>query len=190
MLIRLAGGKTTFSTTAKRLGQGFAGYVRRQRRKARGRYFGHRYKSVAVPGTVAGLELALKSYGTMKLADVMAPAIRLAEEGFPVSGKLAKGIGRGKSGTGAFPVSRRIFLNNGHVESGRHAEAARTCRHIETHGQEWLGGFYQGETAKILVEEMARNGGLITLDDLAHYKVKVREVLQAKYDVDGHAWKF
>ena len=47
------------------------------------------YRAVAVPGTVAGLALALKTYGTMKLADVMAPAIRLAQEGFPVSEKLA-----------------------------------------------------------------------------------------------------
>src|SRR5499425_3116631 len=48
------------------------------------------YKAVAVPGTVAGMELALKIYGTMKLADVMAPAIRLADQGFPVSEKLAR----------------------------------------------------------------------------------------------------
>src|SRR5215468_4182082 len=48
------------------------------------------YISVAVPGTVAGLELALKTYGTMKLAEVMAPAIRLADGGFPVSAKLAR----------------------------------------------------------------------------------------------------
>src|SRR6266699_1299419 len=47
------------------------------------------YRSVAVPGTVAGLELALKTYGTMKLADVLAPAIRLAEQGFPIGPKLA-----------------------------------------------------------------------------------------------------
>ncbi|MHB8500882.1 MAG: gamma-glutamyltransferase, partial [Candidatus Acidiferrales bacterium] len=48
------------------------------------------YKSVAVPGTVAGLELALKTYGKLKLADVMAPAIHLAEDGFPISEKMAK----------------------------------------------------------------------------------------------------
>src|SRR4029453_300313 len=52
------------------------------------------YKAVAVPGTVAGLELALKTYGTMKLADVMAPAIRLADGGIPVSVKLAREFSR------------------------------------------------------------------------------------------------
>src|SRR6202045_3640762 len=62
------------------------------------------YKSVAVPGTVAGLELALKTYGTMKLADVMGPAIRLAENGFAVSGKLARELQEEKVGLERFPV--------------------------------------------------------------------------------------
>src|ERR1700740_1982274 len=56
------------------------------------------YKSVAVPGTVAGLELALKTYGTMKLAEVMVPAIRLAESGFVVSEKLARQLQEEKAG--------------------------------------------------------------------------------------------
>src|SRR5947208_3350333 len=72
------------------------------------------YKSVAVPGTVAGLELALKTYGTMKLGKVMAPAIRLAEVGFPVSDKLARELEEEKEGLQRFPVSRRIFLRDGH----------------------------------------------------------------------------
>src|ERR1700726_2891447 len=71
------------------------------------------YKSVAVPGTVAGLELALKTYGTMKLAEVMGPAIRLAEDGFAVSEKLARELQEQKPGLERFPVSRRIFLNDG-----------------------------------------------------------------------------
>src|ERR1700720_150913 len=69
------------------------------------------YKSVAVPGTVAGLELALKTHGTMKLAEVMAPAIRLAEDGFPVSEKLAHEFQGERPGLDRFPMSQRIFLN-------------------------------------------------------------------------------
>lgn len=191
MLIRLAGGKTTF-LDYRETAPGKA---------SRDMYVGKDgkleedtsvigYKSVAVPGTVAGLELALKIYGTMKLADVMAPAIRLAEEGFPVSGKLAKELEEESPGLDAFPVSRRIFLNNGQRwkagDTLKQPELAATLKRMAKNGS---ADFYQGETAKILVEEMARNGGLITLDDLAHYKVKVREVLQAKYDVDGHAWE-
>src|SRR5215475_12022564 len=69
------------------------------------------YQAVAVPGTVAGLELALASYGTMKLADVMAPAIRLADGGFPVSEKLAKELRGERRDLQKFSVSYRIFLN-------------------------------------------------------------------------------
>src|ERR1700751_5832273 len=71
------------------------------------------YKSVAVPGTVAGLELALKKYGTMKLADVLAPAIRLAEKGFPVSEKLAQEFEFHRTELEQFPMSKRIFLHDG-----------------------------------------------------------------------------
>src|SRR5690242_6790813 len=71
------------------------------------------YKSVAVPGTVAGLELALKTYGKLKLADVMAPAVHLAEDGFPVSEKLARQLEEQRDYLQEFSVSRRIFLNDG-----------------------------------------------------------------------------
>src|ERR1700726_1562230 len=73
------------------------------------------YRSVAVPGTVAGLELALKTYGTLKLAEVMAPAIRLANEGFAVSEKLARELEEERPGLQQFPVSKRIFLNEGRM---------------------------------------------------------------------------
>src|ERR1700736_1343071 len=71
------------------------------------------YRSVAVPGTVAGLVLALKTYGTLKLSDVMAPAIRVAEQGFLVSEKLAREIEQERPGLQRFPMSRHIFLRDG-----------------------------------------------------------------------------
>src|SRR5499427_9095692 len=71
------------------------------------------YRAVAVPGTAAGLELALKTYGTMKLVDVMAPAIRLADLGFPVSEKLAREFRHERADLQRFSVSNRIFLKNG-----------------------------------------------------------------------------
>jgi gamma-glutamyltranspeptidase/glutathione hydrolase len=71
--------------------------------------------SVAVPGTVAGLELALKTYGTMKLGDVMAPAIRLAEDGFLVREKLARQLEEQRQNLQRFSVSRRIFLHDGQM---------------------------------------------------------------------------
>src|SRR6266704_4406742 len=71
------------------------------------------YRSIAVPGTVAGLTLALKSYGSMNLADVMAPAIGLAENGFPINKRLAREFEQERGGLERFTVSRHIFLNDG-----------------------------------------------------------------------------
>src|SRR6266851_4962827 len=148
------------------------------------------YRSVAVPGTVAGLELALKTYGTMKLADVMAPAIRLAEGGFPVSEKLAREFDRERPGLQQFSVSARIFLNGGQMskagDSLRQPELAATLKRIAKNG---AAEFYRGETARMLAQDMARMGGLITLDDLAHYSPKIREVLRAKYESGAHTWE-
>ena len=148
------------------------------------------YRSVAVPGTVAGLELALKTYGTMKLADVMAPAIRLADEGFHVSEKLAAQLDQESPGLQAFPMSRRIFLNGGHLfragDTLKQPELTATLKRIAKNGAE---EFYRGETAKMLADDMSKNGGLISLEDLANYKVKVREVLRAKYESGGHSWE-
>jgi len=147
------------------------------------------YKSVSVPGTVAGLELALKTYGTMKLADVIEPAIRLAENGFAVSEKLAGELRREKDALERFPVSRRIFLNEGSMlnagDTLKQPELAATLKRIAKNGAQ---EFYHGETARMVVADMAKSGGLITLEDLAAYKPKVREVLRAKYESGGHQW--
>src|SRR6266404_2463506 len=147
------------------------------------------YKSVAVPGTVAGLELAQKTYGSMKLADVMAPAIRLAENGYPVSVKLAKEFKEERKHLQKFSVSSRIFLRNGEMykpgETLRQPELAATLKRIAKNGAV---EFYRGETAHMLVRDMAALGGLITMDDLAQYQPKVREVLHARYALDGHNW--
>jgi gamma-glutamyltranspeptidase/glutathione hydrolase len=147
-------------------------------------------KSVAVPGTVAGLELALKTYGTMKLAKVMGPAIRLAENGFAVSGKLARELQEEKAGLERFPVSRRIFLNDGKMlkagDTLKQPDLAATLKRIAHNGAE---EFYRGETARLLAADMAKSGGLITLEDLAAYKPRVREVLRAKYESGGHEWE-
>jgi gamma-glutamyltranspeptidase / glutathione hydrolase len=148
------------------------------------------YKSAAVPGTVAGLELALKKYGTMKLADVMAPAIRLAENGYPVSAKLAHQFAEEKKYLQQFSVSSRIFLKNGEMfkagETLRQPELAATLKRIAKNG---AAEFYRGETARMLVSDVAALGGLVNMDDLAQYQPRVREVLHAKYSIDGHSWE-
>jgi gamma-glutamyltranspeptidase / glutathione hydrolase len=148
------------------------------------------YKSVAVPGTVAGLELALKTYGRMKLAQVMAPAIRLAENGFEVSEKLARELQVHKTNLERFPASLRIFLNDGKMlkagDTLKQPELAATLKRIAKNGAE---EFYGGETARMIVVDMAKSGGLVTLEDLAAYRPRVREVLRAKYESGGHEWE-
>src|SRR5215470_1055612 len=191
MLVRLADGKTTF----------FDYRETAPGKASRDMYIGKDgkldeeastigYRSVAVPGTVAGLELALKTYGTMKLAEVMAPAIRLAGEGFVVSEKLAAELEEENPGLQAFPTSKRIFLNGGRVfkagDTLKQPELAATLKRIAERGSS---EFYRGETAHLLADEMAKNGGIISLDDLANYEPKVREVLHAKYGSGSHSWE-
>ena len=148
------------------------------------------YRSVGVPGTVAGLELALKKYGKLTLAQVMAPAIRLAEQGFPVSEKLARELAAHGSLLERFPMSKRIFLKDGALyqpgEILRQPELAATLKRIARHGS---AEFYRGETARKLASEMERMNGPITLEDLANYKVKVREPLRASYQAGGARWE-
>jgi len=191
MLIRLANGKTTF-LDYREVAPGKA---------TRDMYLGKDgkldeeasvigYKSVAVPGTVAGLTLALKTYGSLKLADVTAPAIRLAENGFPISKRLAHEFEEERAGLQRFAVSRRIFLNDGKMfqpgDTLRQPELAATLKRIARNG---AAEFYSGETGRAFADEMSRLGGLITLDDLARYQPRIREVLHAKYDSNGHAWE-
>jgi gamma-glutamyltranspeptidase/glutathione hydrolase len=148
------------------------------------------YRAIAVPGTVAGLDLALRTYGTMKLAAVIAPAIRLAAEGFPVSRRLAALLHESAPSLQRFSTSRRIFLKDGAFyqpgEILRQPELAATLRRIARNGP---AEFYRGSTAHALVDEMARLGGLITLDDLARYQPKLREPLRARYEANGSRWE-
>src|SRR6266436_634521 len=191
MLIRLANGKTTF-LDYREVAPGKA---------TRDMYIGKDgkldeeasvigYRSVAVPGTVAGLAVALRTYGSMKLADVMAPAVRLAENGFPINRRLAQEFEEHRAALQRFAVSRRIFLNDGKMfqpgDTFRQPELAATLKRIARNG---AAEFYSGETAHALVDDASRLGGLITLDDLARYQPRVREVLRAKYESSGHAWE-
>src|SRR6266403_4446335 len=191
MLIRLAGGRTTFldyretapGNATRDMYIGKDGQL-----DAEASVIG--YRSVAVPGTVAGLALALKTYGSMKLADVMAPAILLAENGFPISERLAHEFEQERKDLQRFASSRHSFLNDGKMfqpgETLRQPELAATLKRIARKGAT---EFYSGQTARMLVDDMSRLDGLITLDDLSQYQPKIREVLQAKYESNGHAWE-
>jgi gamma-glutamyltranspeptidase / glutathione hydrolase len=147
------------------------------------------YRSVGVPGTVAGMALALEKYGTMNLAQVMEPAIRLARDGFPVGDRLAE-LFRHSEALAQFEVSQRIFLKGGAYyapgEIFQQPELAATLGRIAKNGPN---EFYRGRTAHDLAEEIRQGGGLLTLDDLEHYTPKIRDPLSKTYTVDGHAWE-
>jgi gamma-glutamyltranspeptidase / glutathione hydrolase len=148
------------------------------------------WRSVAVPGTVAGLALALRTHGTMKLKDVMQPAIRYAEQGIPVTDKLVREFTEEGGNLQKFPMSTRVFLNDGKMyragDTLRQPQLAATLKRIAKKGPQ---EFYHGRTAKMLAHDMAANGGLITLHDLANYQPKIRDVLHANYSINGHRWE-
>lgn len=147
------------------------------------------YRAIGVPGTVAGMALALHQYGTMALAQVMQPAIRLASDGFPISQFLA-GLLQNSKAMAEFPVSHRIFQRDGKYYAAgdvfKQPELAATLRRIAKNGPE---EFYRGQTARDLAKQMKENGGLITLADLENYKAKVRTPLQRTYSADGQKWE-
>ncbi len=152
--------------------------------------YGHR--SVAVPGSVAGLTLALERYGTMELADVLAPAIALARDGFVPDWYQALTTARYIEELGAYPESARTYLRNGRaihrppsLEPGERATYPDLARSLELIAREGRDAFYRGALAQALHEEMAANGGLITREDLAAYEARVSPPLTGRYrDID------
>ncbi|MEJ5369771.1 MAG: gamma-glutamyltransferase [Bryobacteraceae bacterium] len=140
------------------------------------------WRAAAVPGTVRGLELAHRKYGSLPWAELIEPAIRLAAEGVTLSYAEARSMCGARARLGQFEDSKRIFLKGGACyEPGevlRQPELARTLERIAKHG---AADFYEGETARILAEEMRRNGGLITLEDLRGYRAIEREPLRGAY---------
>ena len=189
MLVRLADGRTNFVDYRE---EAPAKATREMYRKADGTYDSDAsrtgYRAVGVPGTVAGMALALKTYGRMKLADVMAPAIRLAA-GFTISEKLATSLHDATPRLQQFDRSKKIFLNDGAGyaagNSLKQPDLADTLRRIAKNGPE---EFYRGETAKQLTDDMAQNGGLITMEDLAAYKAKMRQPLKSSFSIGADKW--
>ncbi len=139
------------------------------------------WRASGVPGTVRGLELAHKKYGRKPWADLLAPAVELAGKGFPVSWSLSESL-RSSPVLAKFDESKRIFLRNGRpYEPGEvfvQPELAATLNRIRARGST---GFYEGETARLLVSAMERNHGIITLEDLRNYRAVERQPLQGKY---------
>ena len=138
--------------------------------------------SSGVPGTVAGLIDVLERHGSLSLAEVIAPAITIAEEGFIMSEELARTIGRQVERLSRFEAGRAKFTKDGDpYQAGdlwRQPALAETLKRISAEGK---AGFYDGETAALIVAEMQRGDGLISHDDLLAYKSAWRQPVRAKY---------
>lgn len=136
-----------------------------------------------VPGTVAGFALALEKYGTISLKEALAPAIGLARDGFKVPHRFTEGLEQARDRLEPWPATRTTFYrDDGSApqpgELFRQPELAATLQRISDHG---IADFYEGETARLIVEEMKRGEGLITLEDLASYQAVIREPVQGRY---------
>ncbi|MCA1621033.1 MAG: gamma-glutamyltransferase [Acidobacteria bacterium] len=142
------------------------------------------YRASGVPGTVAGMELALKKYGSGKLswAQLVEPARRLAAEGFPVSYGLARSLRANAKDLGLYPETKRIHLNGGRFyEEGqvwRQPELAATFTRMQRLGAR---EFYEGRTARLIADDMRAHGGLMTLEDLKGYVAKERVPVRTTY---------
>ncbi len=138
--------------------------------------------AVGVPGTVAGMEYALKKWGTMSLTQVIAPAIKLAEKGFVVGPMLASTLKEEKDNLGKWPQSKAIFFKNGEpLQEGDLLVQKDLANSLKLIAKQGAKAFYEGDIAKKIVAEMKKNQGLITLEDLKGYKVVERKPIEGEY---------
>ena len=150
------------------------------------------YRSIALPGTAAGLCVAHEHLGKLPLEQVMEPAIHLAQEGFDVYWLLSLMIGSSMAGLQRYPGSRKIFLPNGappdytpdpsspNIASHRlvQRDLAEVLKRIAKSGR---AGMYEGEVAAAAEEDMRRNDGLITREDLARYEPAIKKPLTTSF---------
>ncbi len=142
------------------------------------------YLASGVPGTVAGLLKALDEHGTLDRETVMAPAIRLAREGFPLPHSLAEDLNDAYEDFAAFPPSKKYFTKGDSTKTYRVGEMfvqkdlAQTLIRIRNQGKD---GFYEGRTAELLAEQFQENGGLIDEQDLAEYEAVERDPVSTTY---------
>lgn len=137
-----------------------------------------------VPGTVHGLLTALERYGSLTRAEVMAPAIRMAEEGIPMPYGVAERFNASREDFSQFESTRRYFTKPDSADRYRTGEQwtqpdlAETLKRIRDQG---IAGFYEGTTARQMVDQMEKMGGLIDADDLKGYTSVEREPVTMNY---------
>ena len=138
--------------------------------------------SSGVPGSVDGLITLLEAHGTMPLEEVIAPAIRLAEDGFEIDWYVARHFAWVRERMQPYPASIEKFSINGKPpqpgDIWKQPDLAKTLKLIKEHGRN---GFYEGEVADLIVAEMQRGGGIITHEDLRNYHSVWREPVHGTY---------
>ena len=146
--------------------------------------YGHR--AAGVPGTVAGMALALEKYGRLKWATVIEPARRLAAEGFPVWYQLERSLKGSSTQLSRYPETKRIFLRDGKPyetgETFRQPELAAVLTRLKSFGPR---EFYSGRTARLIEAAMKRAAGngtpWMTVEDLKNYRAVERTPLRGNY---------
>src|SRR5438067_1791647 len=142
------------------------------------------YRAAGVPGTVRGMELALKKYGSHRLTwtQLIEPARKLAANGFTVNYNLARSLRGSLDYLSKYGETKRIYLNNGKFynegETFVQPELAATFARLQQRGPN---EFYEGQTARLIVDDMKQHNGLITMEDMRGYVAKEREALRGNY---------
>jgi gamma-glutamyltranspeptidase/glutathione hydrolase len=141
------------------------------------------HHTVGVPGTIRGLALAHQKYGTRPWPELVAPATRLAKEGFPIDATLAAGLNKLLLQTSDYPEFRRVYGKPDGTawEKGdrlTQPDLAGTLSILAADGPD---AFYKGAIAQKIVDEMKANGGAITSEDLANYQANIRQPVHTSY---------
>ncbi len=139
--------------------------------------------SVGVPGTVAGLLLALENYGTITLERALKPAIQLAKNGFPVTEELRNSLIQFESRLLKSKESKKVFFNNNGQPPAvgkalKQKDLAWVLKQVSKKGND---GFYKGKVAKKITKFMKKDGGIITKEDLESYKPVIRKPVSGTY---------
>ncbi len=140
------------------------------------------YLAVGTPGSVAGFETAREKYGSRKREDLLAPAIRLATEGFVLEPGDIASFSEGNEMLARDPAASKIFLKDGKpLQLGERlvqTDLAKSLKAISEHG---TSAFYQGEIADLIVKASAANGGILAKEDFEQYKVRELEPVKCSY---------
>jgi len=142
--------------------------------------------SAGIPGLPAALVKLAREHGKLPLGDSLAPAIRVATDGFPVYARMARGYASRREVMDRYPGTREVYLRNGKpIAEGdifKQPELAHTLQLLAANG---FDGFYRGETGRKLLAGVKQAGGRWTAEELAGYTVKTREPIVFNY----HGWK-